>query len=60
MTNPVQNVWRVRLLGVRVLFLIPALGYFAWQADTVPDYVPILGWVDDALFIALLVLMGRH
>ncbi|MBW0252787.1 DUF1232 domain-containing protein [Cellulomonas sp. PS-H5] len=38
--------------GVRVrLWLL--LGYLALPVDLVPDVVPVLGWADDALVVAL-------
>ncbi len=38
--------------GVRVrLWLL--LGYLALPVDLVPDVIPVLGWADDALVVAL-------
>ncbi|HYQ77429.1 YkvA family protein [Cellulomonas sp.] len=38
--------------GVRVrLWLL--LGYLALPFDLVPDVIPVLGWVDDAIVVAL-------
>jgi uncharacterized membrane protein YkvA (DUF1232 family) len=38
--------------GVRVR-LVLLLGYLAFPIDLVPDFVPILGYADDAVIVAL-------
>ena len=40
-----RGVWRLRL------WLL--LGYLAMPFDLVPDVVPVLGWADDVVVVAL-------
>jgi uncharacterized membrane protein YkvA (DUF1232 family) len=48
-----------RLLGdarvsrLRKLMLVGVVGYLAFPLDLVPDFIPVLGQLDDALVVAL-------
>ncbi len=33
--------------------VIAALHYFIWAEDIIPDYIPVLGYIDDAYVISL-------
>jgi len=39
-----------RSVRVRLLLL---LGYLAWPIDLVPDFIPVLGYADDAIIIGI-------
>lgn len=41
-----------------VLSLVLALLYGASPIDLIPDLLPLLGWVDDALIVPVLLLMA--
>jgi uncharacterized membrane protein YkvA (DUF1232 family) len=41
--------------------MLAALAYFVLPTDAVPDFIPIIGYTDDAaVFATLLGLVGRH
>ena len=41
--------------------MLAALAYFVLPADAVPDFIPFIGYTDDAaVFAALLRVVGRH
>jgi uncharacterized membrane protein YkvA (DUF1232 family) len=48
-----------RLLGdrrvprTRKLMLVGVVGYLAFPLDLIPDFIPVLGHLDDALVVAL-------
>ncbi|MGE0322430.1 MAG: YkvA family protein [Polyangiaceae bacterium] len=39
-------------LSVKLLF-VTALAYVVWPVDFVPDFVPVLGWLDDLGFLGI-------
>ncbi len=41
----------------KVLFIISALFYFVVPFDSVPDIIPVLGFIDDAAVIAFVIRM---
>jgi uncharacterized membrane protein YkvA (DUF1232 family) len=41
--------------------MLAALAYFVLPTDAIPDFIPIIGYTDDAaVFAALMALVGRH
>lgn len=41
--------------------MLAALAYFVLPADAVPDFIPIIGYTDDAaVFATLIGVVGRH
>ena len=41
--------------------MLAALAYFVLPTDAIPDFIPIIGYTDDAaVFAALIGLVGRH
>lgn len=40
------------------LLLWLAMGYLALPFDLIPDFVPVIGHLDDAIVVPLLVLLG--
>jgi len=36
-------------------YILGALGYLIWPADAVPDFLPVIGYTDDAAVIAAVV-----
>ena len=41
--------------------MFAALAYFVLPTDAIPDFIPIIGYTDDAaVFAALIGLVGRH
>lgn len=40
--------------------LIVCLGYLAMPIDLVPDFIPVLGWADDALVVLLMLWVIRR
>jgi uncharacterized membrane protein YkvA (DUF1232 family) len=52
MNKPTGTPWRA------VLPLVTALLYGASPIDLIPDIIPLLGWVDDALIVPLLLLVA--
>jgi len=45
---------RYKMSLVTTLVVILALAYVVFPFDLVPDYIPVLGWIDDGLVIYLL------
>ncbi len=46
---------KYRMSGVSVAAVIVAIVYIAYPFDLLPDFIPLLGWIDDGavLFILL-------
>ncbi|HEV2532510.1 YkvA family protein [Phenylobacterium sp.] len=41
--------------------MLAALAYFVLPTDAIPDWIPVIGYADDAaVFAALIGLVGRH
>jgi uncharacterized membrane protein YkvA (DUF1232 family) len=38
-----------RLIALIILLL--AIAYVIWPIDLIPDFIPIIGWIDDILVI---------
>lgn len=52
-TNPATPRWR------RVV-LVLCLAYLAMPFDLIPDFIPVLGWADDALVVMLMLWVIRR
>ncbi|MBS3778108.1 MAG: DUF1232 domain-containing protein [Candidatus Thermoplasmatota archaeon] len=37
------------LLGI-IIFVV-VLVYFLWPVDVIPDFIPVVGWIDDVLVL---------
>jgi uncharacterized membrane protein YkvA (DUF1232 family) len=55
-TRTLHKLWRyLRDGGVplwRKLVGVAAVAYLLWPFDLIPDYIPLLGWLDDAGVLA--------
>lgn len=45
---------RYKLSLLTMLACILAIAYIVFPFDLVPDYIPVLGWIDDGLVLYLL------
>lgn len=45
---------RYKMSLITTLVMIFALAYVIFPFDLVPDYIPVLGWIDDGLVVYLL------
>lgn len=59
------EVWRRVLADPRTprrarWLLALALGYMAFPIDLVPDFIPVLGYLDDVLIVGLCVWLARR
>ncbi len=43
-----------RMSGLTVLIVLLSIGYIAFPFDFVPDFIPVLGWLDDGFVLFLL------
>lgn len=52
-------LWRAFWIPTTPLYLkiatIGAALYLVWPMDLIPDFIPILGWLDDIVIIPLIV-----
>jgi uncharacterized membrane protein YkvA (DUF1232 family) len=39
--------WTARLIAVAVVF------YAVWPFDLIPDFIPLVGWLDDLIIVPL-------
>ena len=42
-----------RVSRLRKLVLLPTVAYLVFPLDLIPDFIPVLGQLDDALIVAL-------
>lgn len=45
---------RYHMSGMTMLVLILSLAYVIFPIDLIPDFIPVVGWIDDGLVIYLL------
>jgi len=58
----VKRVVRKRGKGLAWVLMIFAIFYIIWPIDLIPNFIPIIGWIDDALvgFAAITNLVLRY
>jgi uncharacterized membrane protein YkvA (DUF1232 family) len=44
------NTTRTVLAGIAIIL---AIIYLIWPVDFIPDIIPVIGWIDDLIVIAL-------
>jgi uncharacterized membrane protein YkvA (DUF1232 family) len=58
-----KDVWhrQYRMSFLTTLFALFAVAYILSPIDLIPDWIPVLGWIDDGLVLYLLlrVLVGE-
>jgi uncharacterized membrane protein YkvA (DUF1232 family) len=45
--------YKMSFLTVLIVFI--AIGYIIFPFDIIPDYIPVIGWIDDAVVFYLLI-----
>jgi uncharacterized membrane protein YkvA (DUF1232 family) len=43
-----------RMSFLTVVILIISIGYIIFPFDLIPDYIPVIGWVDDGIIFYLM------
>ncbi len=43
-----------RMSVLTMIVAIVSIAYIIWPFDLIPDFIPVLGWVDDGLVLYLL------
>lgn len=58
MALPAQVIQKRSTPWAAILSLLAALIYGASPLDLIPDIIPLIGWVDDALIVGFLILLA--
>ena len=45
---------RYRMSWLTILIAIVCIAYIVFPFDLIPDYIPVVGWIDDAVVFYLL------
>lgn len=52
---------RYRMSVITVIIIVMAIIYILFPFDFVPDYIPVLGWIDDGfIFFLLLKVLNKE
>jgi uncharacterized membrane protein YkvA (DUF1232 family) len=43
-----------RMSGLTLMVTILAIAYIVFPFDLIPDFIPVLGWIDDGVVLYLL------
>ena len=45
---------RYRMSWLTILIVVVSIAYVIYPFDLIPDYIPVLGWLDDGVVVYLL------